>query len=479
MPPLLAASVAACLVIGVQHRALGADEPASAASQSSEINSPALSAASDQPPVNMDPVVVRSPKLPGILGKVLGYSWNVSEVTSGSNFHIRRGEIVDAIGFRHLYLAKNPRERAVVVVITRPPDRHVTQVVVAYSKNSVLHLKSAALGDIRPPGLIVADIDHPDKIREYVRDIRDSQLLEGGMVINYGGTDQIGIDRATGTRRLVTQGVLIAEAEESGIYSSLSIFGGQPLYRGSAQDMVDSAFHWLNDTDKVGLIPVALAKVDVLRLDQRPRRGTGAQTIIEDGVVFDWDGVHYFYNDHAGTLAMPIPRNPVTDAPYLVIRNGDLLESLYFLGTYGRQHPEESAALLPPLRGAPAAAAYTRSGRLWLMSPFLGRFAMLPASFKIEQTGALEIVHQALIKRELQKARSGTAGRPADGIAQALPGDSWNEQVRRAYLAFRDLGIPVRFVENSRGFPGVRVTYMGREYSYFSPEKTGTRGPNG
>ena len=155
---------------------------------------------------------------------------------------------------------------------------------------------------------------------------------------------------------------------------------------------------------------------------------------------------------------MPIPRNPVTGAPYLVIRNGDLLESLYFLATYGKQHPEETVALIPPVHGAPPAAAYTRSGRLWLMSPFLGRFAMLPASFRIEQTGAVEIVHQALIKRELDKAQGGRAGRPADGIAQALPGDSWNEQVRRAYLAFRDLGLPVKFVENSRGFPGVRVS---------------------
>ena len=279
------------MIPGLPHRALGDDEPAPAASQPPEADSPSLSPTSDQPPVNMDPVVVRSPKLPGIFGKVLGYSWNVSEVTSGSNFHIRRGEIVDAIGFRHQYLGKNPSERATVVVITRPPDRRVTQAVVAYTKKSVLHLKSAALGDIRPPGLIVADVDHPDKIRKYVEDLRDTQLLAGGMVINYGGTDQIGIDRATGGLRIVPQGILIAEAEESGIYSGLSI-NGQPLYRGSAQDMVDSAFHWLNDIDKVGLIPVALAKVDVLRLDQRTRRGKGSPTIIEDGVVFDWDGVH-------------------------------------------------------------------------------------------------------------------------------------------------------------------------------------------
>jgi len=471
--------MAAGMVLGAPLRAQDGEKTAQIPSQSSDAALPAPAPVSDQPPVNMDPVVVRSPKLPGILGKVFGYSWNVSEVTSGSNFHIRRGEIVDAIGFRHLYLERNPNERAVVVVVTMPPDRRVTQALVAYSKNSVLHLKSAALGDIRPPGLIVADIDHPDKIRKFVQDIRDTQLLQGGMEINYGGTDQISIDRATGRLRLVTQGTLIAEAEESGIYSGLSVGGGHPLYRGSAQDMVDSAFHWLNDMDKVGLIPVALAKVDVLRLDQQPRRGKVAPTIIEDGVVFDWDGVHYFYNDHAGTLAMPIPHNPLTGAPYLVVRNGDLLESLYFLETYGRQHPAESGALIPARPGIPAAAAYTRDGRLWLMSPFLGRFAMLPTSFKLDRIDALEIVHQALIRREMEKVHSGALRRPGAGVAQALPGDSWNEQVRRAYLAFKELGVPVRFVENSRGFPGVRVSYRGTEYSYFSPERTGTRGPNG
>jgi hypothetical protein len=231
--------------------------------------------------------------------------------------------------------------------------------------------------------------------------------------------------------------------------------------------------------DKVGLIPVARSKVDVALLNQRPRRGTAAQTIIEDGVVFDWDGFHYFYNDHAGTLGMPIPKNPVTGATYLVIRDGDLLEALYFLGTYGKQHPAESSALIPPLNGVPAAAAYTRKGRLWVMSPFLGRFAMLPERFKIDQIGALEVVHQALIGRALKKTRNGTGSRPAAGVPQALPGDSWNEQVRRAYLAFKDLGIPVKFVENVRSTPGLRVTYRGTDYSYFAPEASPAAGPNG
>jgi hypothetical protein len=471
--------LASAVVWAAPHRAHGADDETSAESPASDSSPTAFSKVTDQPPINLDPVIVNAAKLPGILGKVFGYSWNVSELTGGSNFHIRQGELVDAIGFRHLYLAKHPQERAIVVVVMAPPDNHVTQAAAAYTEGQTLHLKSAALGDIRPSGLTIADIDHPEKIRRYMQDIRDAYLGRAdSLVTSSGGEDQTAIDRATGGTVLVTTGMLIARAEETGNYSGISMFGGQPVYRGSADDMLVSAFYWLNETDKVGLIPVARSKVNVFVSNTLPQGGTRVETVVEDGVVFDWDGVHYLYNDQGGTVGIPIPRNPVTGAPYLVLRNGDLLEALYFLASYAKQHPAESEALIHPANGAPA-AVFTRSGRLWMMSPFLGRFVMLPMRFKIGQTGALEIVHRALIQREMKRLPAGTSSRPVAGLPQALPGDSWNEQVRRAYLAFKELGVPVKFVENMRRVPGLQVNYRGTEYSYFSPEVSGGAGPNG
>jgi hypothetical protein len=189
----------------------------------------------------------------------------------------------------------------------------------------------------------------------------------------------------------------------------------------------------------------------------------------QDAVVFDWDGVHYMYNDQYGTLGMPIPKNPVTGAPYLVIRNGDLLESLYFVATYARAHPDERAALIPPVDGAHAAAAYTRAGRVWMMSPFLGRFK-LPASYRIEDIDSIARLHKTLVARELKSLPPGTPSRPGTGLPQALPGDSSNEQVRRAYLAFTELGIPGRFLENEKRIPGLQVSYQGSNYSYFAPD---------
>jgi len=45
------------------------------------------------------------------LGKIFGYSWNVSELTPDNNFTFDTGQLIDAIGFRHAYLQKHPSEK--------------------------------------------------------------------------------------------------------------------------------------------------------------------------------------------------------------------------------------------------------------------------------------------------------------------------------------------------------------------------------
>jgi len=402
-------------------------------------------------------MIVNAPKLPGFLGKIFGYSWNVSELTPDNNFHIRHGQLIDAIGFRHAYLQKHPSEKATVVVVTTATDHRVTQAVVAYTVGPRLHLESSAMGDITPSDLTAADIDRPEMIRKYIKDVRETYLLAYD-TRNEGPPPH-----------LTPSGAFIADAEERGDPYALVNLRLGFLYRGSSDDMLISALYWLNDSEKVGLVPVARSKVslDFSRAETRVRNGV--ETSILDAVVFDYDGVHYLYNDQLGTLALPLPQNPVTGMPCLAVRKGDVLESLYFMATYTKEHPKESAALVPALDGVHAAAVFTRAGKLWMLSPFLGRFEP-PARYRFDQIDSLSQLHEALVEREMKKLAPGTPTRPETGLPEAMPGDSSIEQVRRAYLAFKDLGLPVKLVENQKMMPGLQVNYRGAEYSYFAAE---------
>jgi len=239
--------------LGILRQAI-ADEPAPAAAANPPQDAQAVSDVSNAPPENLEPMVVKGYKLPGILGKLFGYSWNVSEAW-GSNFHIRGGQIVDAIGFRHAYLEQHPGEKAVVVVVTRPPNPRVTQAVVAYTAAGKLHLESVAIGDIVAGDLTAADIDHPDVIRKYVEDIRDSYLMDLGFpklkdaqdlskdidIINNPSTaaaeiPDLGANQAAAAQSALASaesmalmqdlkftGSVMAQAEETGDYSNVLV----------------------------------------------------------------------------------------------------------------------------------------------------------------------------------------------------------------------------------------------------------------
>jgi hypothetical protein len=451
-------------ILGFQQLVRAGDAPPATTSDLPESTS-TFADAVNNPPVKLEPMIVGAPKIPGFLGKVFGYSWSVSEYTQDSNFHLRHGELINAIGFRHVYLEKHPAEKATVVVVTT--DSRVTQAVVAYTDGPRLHLMSVELGDIQPEGMTAADVDHTEVIRKYIQSIRDANLENFKSLMIVRGSDQQALDRATHRKVTVPISVLEAGAEETGDYSALNIFG-QPLYRGSSDDMLLSAFYWLNNKDKVGLIPVARNKVNVDISSVQTHDMVTIQSVTRDSVLFDWDGVHYLYNDQDGVLSLPIPKNPITGVPYLVIRQGDLFECLYFDATYLKQHPDESVALIPSLDGVHAAAAFTQAGKLSMISPFLGRFAV-PPRFKINQIGELAKLHEALIEREMKKSRPGKSSRPETGLPESLPGDSATEQVRRAYLAFESLGLSVEFFENDKEAPGLKVLYHGTEYSYSAP----------
>ncbi len=485
-----------CLTMGILLEMTAERISADAVPTATQGTAPAPDAAGGGP-TSLEPVTVTGTKPTGVLNNPLGYTWNISEVW-GSNFHIRSGQIVDAIGFQHEYLEAHPRERAVVVVATRPPSTRVTQAVCAYTKDGKLHLTSVAIGDIQPKELAAEDIDHPDVIRKYIQSIREVYLVSAGMPTGNDSNDMYKEPAATsgaaadgstsgnsdaGKQNAVSNGVAMARmqdvapsggklatAEESGDYSKVTRGRrGPALYPGSSSDMLDSAFHWLNDEKKVGLIPLARGKVNLDYFRSEASRNKDGLVGTMDAVVFDWGGRHYAYTDQLGTLEMPIPTNPASGLPYLVLRNGDLLESLYFTATYERQHSDEKAVLLNSVDGVHAAAAYTRSGQVWVMSPFLGRFA-LPARYQIGDAEVIAKLHGALVARELKNLPPGTASRPGTGMPQDLQGDGTIEQIRRAYLAFTELGLACKLTESDRKVLGLMVSYKGSEYAYSAPD---------
>jgi hypothetical protein len=151
-----------------------------------------------------------------------------------------------------------------------------------------------------------------------------------------------------------------------------------------------------------------------------------------------------------------------------VLRDGDVLESLYFVALYSRQHPEEATAFVPPLDGRHAAAAFTHAGKLNMLSPFLGRF-VVPPRYPIDNVAVLAKVHAALVAQQEKALAEKKLSRMPTSLPQEMPGDSDNEQLRRAYLAFKEIGVPAKFIEDKAGLSGLQVSFHGTDYTYFPP----------
>ncbi len=257
--------------------------------------------------------------------------------------------------------------------------------------------------------------------------------------------------------------MILAQAEQSGDYA----FAGQ-LYDGTSAAMLRSAYHWLGSEEKAGLIPLSLGRVTV----NVPKKDAAGKTVVkaeeQESIVFDWDGYHFLYNDGDGMLAKALPKNPVTGIPCLILKDGDTLESLYFVATYARQRPGESAVFLPALDGRHAAAAFTLGGKLYIVSPFLGRFG-LPVRYRIDQTAELAKLHGALVAQSQKTLEAKKLSRLPTAMPQEMPGDTEVEQVRRAYLAFAELGLPIQMIETKTMVPGLELSYAGTKWTYVAP----------
>jgi hypothetical protein len=210
----------------------------------------------------------------------------------------------------------------------------------------------------------------------------------------------------------------------------------------------------LRNPRHAGLIPVALDEVTF------PTKAGKPATF--RALVFDWEGRQYVYEPNTGTFAWDLPRNPLTAQPFLC-QHGDagrLLESVYFCATYPRAHPGEQAVLIP---GMPAAVAYTAGGHVALFGLALAPF-QLPPRFGPALLGdakALTVLRDRVAAEMARRRADPNAKAVPSGLPADQMGDSEGLQLRRAYLAFHDAGIPSALDESASPVLSFTWNHMG------------------
>lgn len=439
-------------------------------------------AAPQGPTVRMDPYVVVAPKAGrGFWG---GLSQSLDRTVGKKFMNLRGGPLLDAILYRVKFLREHPGERAIVIVSSEPVHGRVTSATVVFTESGRLYASSASLGDRRRlPEFTAADIEHPDKIGRELQSIRDFYLgvydlwnrHHGGDALSQpfttdGTSNALNLDSLSYQQllsdSLLPQGGALVQAEQTGDYSILAGAGHEALltdYGSDAEELLKVAYEVLHEET---YLPIARARL-ALPVATLGASGPPAPRL-EDVLVFDWNGEHYLFNPDLGTYGIRIPRDLTTGLPALVVRGGDVLESLYFFATFRALFPSERAVFLPAEDGVHAGVAYTRGGRLRIFSPALGTFEP-PAMYGIGDVKQMAELHGALVARELAKG-----GRAATASVDRLPGDDADLQTRRAYLALTEAGFRCE-LGRADGRPALKVSWPAGSYTYVaSPTSEGS-----
>jgi len=426
------------------------------------------------------------------------------------------GPLIQDIIWRHEYLAEHPSDEAIIYV-NRAADGRVLNATTIYTKNGGLYANSYALGEnVRLHGLTAGDIHDTNKIIRSVNEIRDAYELDAEMQgpmfralgdLNFIGPEDrrgsITSDRRASYPRLVgnmrggSQYILstfqpvagdftvagggygsshtrdlYAFAETEGNTGQVVPYGLNPFYPGFLDPgwsdryhepptaMLNAVYRALRDPNRAGLIPVALSRINS---QVHTRKGVEARPL--PALVFDWDGVHYVYRPYRGTVGLQMPLNPVTQLPYLCVKDGGMIESIYFSATYLKSHPAEKAVVVPSDNPS---AAYTVNGKLCLFSPSLNQFVLLKTA------GPDTIGDQTMLASSIARAKAILAARPVPAAARGrarsghvpeqLPGDTADSQMRRIFVAFQQAGIPVHL--NSGDTSSLTFSWQGVTYVY-------------
>jgi hypothetical protein len=392
----------------------------------------------------------------------------------GSFARLRSGPMIEAILWRHHYLSGHPKEEA--IILTTHEGNRITSATTVYTKEGKLYASSDVLGEsfaIKP--LTAADLHSPTGPARALKSIVDTRNL----LLDSGDSGSM------------TFGSMLAIAEETGDYRILGRLAGPPMpvdrkmpeavramvaqaHRDANRAMRDEltkpfvaeasdevlgwTYQALHDPNRAGIVPVALAPLK----GRFPIMNTDPVRYVDDPqvLVFDWEGVQYCYEPDVGTWVQPLPRDPVTGLPYLCIKNGALLEGVYFCASYGKQHPGQTAVLVP---GDPAAAAYAADEKLNLFLPTVGRFGLAKQYIEaLANVAYLTEIRDKLVS--IQKQR-GTA---PSALPQEMVGDDGDMQMRRAFIAFQAMGVPCRLEEE--GPPAFQFTWDGVAYLYSSDQ---------
>ena len=389
--------------------------------------------------------------------------------------------MVEAILWRHRFLEKHPREQALIVT-NEPKGGRIRWATTVYTLKGKVLCSSNSLGeDQSMPGFVAADLKGPDGVaraRKFIDDLRNRYAAGTGFKTDRA---DVRIDPVLGT--------FLVRAEESGDYTRPANhpvdFESGDMNPGTiaqdprvaylrAQEVGDVAltrarfdafsepagevlswtYQVLHSPERAGLVPVALTLLGGKFERVNPR---GAAPIENPQVlVFDWEGLHYFYHPDIGTWAVPLPPNPLTGLPYLCVKNGGLLECAYFCATYGRSHPGARTVLLAD---APVMAAYPLGEKLGLLIPSFGRFTLAKSHLgALDDPASLARLRDQLLA--LEKGKTAAPG----AIPDEMPGDDHNLQVRRAFLAFQAAGVPSQLHEEH----GASVDFIrnGVAYTY-------------
>jgi len=407
------------------------------------------------------------------------------------------GALIQAIIWKHGYLSVHPTEDAVILIQQRSNGR-VTDATTVYTNGGKLFANSYALGErVRLHGLSAADIHDVAKIEKAFGGIRDAYTLDasmataslrgGGWVVAGSAFNPVMGDFTAGRgfgRSLEDTGAVVPPGLNIFYPDSMVVPPGgiSQQFRGAntaffnsaywgdrfheaPKEMLDTVYRALHDPAQSGIVPVGVGQVDI-----QMRTPKGLVTRPSQAVVFDWEGVHYVYRPYGGTVGRPIPINLVTGLPFLCVRDSGLIESIYFSATYLRSHPSEKAVVVPSDNPS---AAYTVNGKLCVFSPSLNRFAVLKSA------NPDAINSENALKSSIDRVRSAVASLPAPAVGpgrghlkqvpRELPGDTADLQMRRIFVAFESVGIPVHL--KSGDTSSLTFTWQGVDYTYGSDQQ--------
>lgn len=447
------------------------------------------------PPVQLPPYLVTgSTDLPHDIN---GTFEKLNHLFDGPFPSLRSGALIEAILWRHRYLEAHPDEQA--VIITTNNGERILSATTIYSRSGKVFGSSNALGENQLiAGLTPADLKTPDgmaRAKRFIVELRQTYAESALGPIPYGTGAMLDVHdvvkaEAYSAGSNATTGGLLVLAEDTGDYSLLKaqagkkqifdkgsdpfavpganrarFFGNNLMKQAEVQvfndpspELLSWTFQALRDPTRAGIVPVAFVQLK----GKFPPANSGRKDFIVDpeAIVFDWEGVQYFYEPGIGTWARPLPTNTITGLPYLCVKNGALMECVYFCSTYTQNHPGTKAVLLA---SEPSLTAYQTGDKLGLFIPVLGRFTLTKQYLDVlnDRASLMQLRDQLIALQKQQTAA-------ADVIPQHIDGDDPDMQMRRAFLAFRVAGIKCELEE--KGPPSLKFTWDGIDYQYGSDQ---------